>query len=131
MSSQVIEKSAKPRRSALRVGPGFDVLGHALKSRAAEFESWIYLVKGFGELQIKSAVIFRLHVLAVGFLAHFDVGDRISALLDVANLSGCIFGRAVEQGDGNNRGESTRDSAFEEEIKAGLVAGFHSVGSNI
>src|SRR5436305_8655937 len=93
---QIIEKTTKPRSAPLRIGPGSDVFGDSLKRWSSELEPRIDTVKSGGELKIKSSIVFRLHVLPVRLLAHFDVRHRVTALLDVAHLCGRVFRRAVE-----------------------------------
>ena len=103
-------------------GHDLDVLGDSFKDWAAQFEVRIDTVEGRGELQIQSGVVLWLHVLAVGFFAHFDVRHRIATFLDVRHLRGGVLGRAVQHGYGNDGGQAAGDSAGEEQIKARLIA---------
>src|SRR5208283_4486223 len=86
MSFEVIEESAEPRVAAARVFPNLDVFRDSLEDGASEFQFWIDGVERFGPLQIQRAIVFRNHVLAVGFLTLFYIGNRITAFLDVCNF---------------------------------------------
>jgi hypothetical protein len=64
-------------------------------------------------------------MLTVRFLAHFDVRDRVSARFDVTNLRCGIFGRGIQDSDGNHGRQAARYSAGEKEIESDLIpAGF-------
>src|SRR5437016_7459852 len=60
-------------------------------------------------------------MFAVGLFAHFDKADGIAAFLDVGNLSGGIFGSAVEHRDGNHRGQIVSHAAGEEQIEPSVL----------
>ena len=69
-------------------------------------------------LQIQRGVIFGKHVLAIGFFAHLDVGDRIASFLQIGNLRRCIVGSVVQHRDRHHGGKSARYTAGEEEIES-------------
>ena len=62
-----------------------------------------------------------MRVLAVGFLAHFDIADRIAALLDISDLRGRIVRRAVQHGHWNHGRQIVGDAAGEEKIEARVL----------
>src|SRR5579864_578492 len=72
-------------------------------------------------LNVERAIVLGHGMLPVGFLAHLDKGNRISALLDVCDLSSRIFRRAIKHGDRNHRGQVVGESASEEEIEAAVL----------
>jgi hypothetical protein len=131
VSFQIIQKASEPRISSARVGPNFDVFRDSLKDRAAQLECGIHSMERRGPLQIEGTVVFGQHVLAIGFLAHFNVGDRVGTFLEVSHLRRRVFGRAVEHRNGNDGGESARDAAGEEQVEAGLVTRLHAVRRNV
>src|SRR5579872_4125099 len=63
MSFQVIEETPEPGRPSLRIGPHLNVLSHAFEDRSAELEIWIDAMQRSCKLQVKSGVIFGLHIL--------------------------------------------------------------------
>ena len=128
---QVIEETAEPGSATLGVTPDLNVFGDAFENRASEFVIRVDAVESRGELQVQGPIVLGLHVLAVGLFAQLNVRDGIAALLDVGHLRGGIFGRAVQHRNGNDGGQAAGDSAGEEEVPAGLVAGFHAVGGDI
>src|ERR1700730_11245504 len=60
-------------------------------------------------------------MLAVRFLAHFDVSDTVAAFLDVGDLRRRIVGRAIQHGDRNHRRQVVGQSAGEEKIEAAVL----------
>ncbi len=80
---QIVDEASRPGGLAGSVGPGFDVLVDAGEDGAAEFEFGIDAMDGGGELDVERGVILWDHEMAVGFFAHFDVGDGIAALFEV------------------------------------------------
>src|ERR1700675_4594215 len=102
MRFQIIYEASHPGRASLRVGPHSDVFINSLENWPTQLELGINFVKSRRPLQVKRSVLFRHGVLAIGFLAHFDVSDGIAALFDVSDLRGRILGRAVEHSDGDH-----------------------------
>src|SRR5207249_8087595 len=103
MLFQVIDETSHPRCMSLCIWPNPNILIYAFENGPAKFEGRIYFVKGRGPLDVQSAVIFGHRVLAVGLLAHFDVGNTVSALLNVRDFSSRIIRRAIKHGDRNHR----------------------------
>ena len=131
MRLQVIDEPSHPGRPALRVRPHADVFVDAFKNRTAQLELRIDLVDCRGPLEVKRAVIFRHGVFAVGFLTHFDVTDRVTALLDVGDLGGGIVRRAVEHRHRNHGRQIVGHPAGEEHVEAAVLvaaAGVHIHG---
>ena len=73
MSLQIIQKAPEPGSAALGIRPDFNVFGHAFENWTTKLVLGIYAMQRGGELQIKSGIIFRLHVLAVRLFSHFDL----------------------------------------------------------
>ncbi len=111
----------------MRVRPHVNVLVHSFENRSAQLQAWIDLVKGDRPLKVKCAVILRHSVLAIRLLSHFDIGDRIASLLEIGDLGSGVFGRAVQHGDWNHRGQIVREAAGEEQIEAAVLVGSRSV----
>ena len=122
MRPQIVEESSQPRSAALRIRPDLDVLADSLKHRSAQFEVPINLVESGGELQVQSGVVLGQHVLAVGFFAHLDVRDRVTAFLDICHLRRGVLRRTVQHGYGDDGRQAAGDSAVEEQVKAGLIS---------
>src|ERR1700730_2223764 len=83
------------------------------------------------ELEIEFGVIFGQAMLAVGLLAHLDVGNWIAAFFDVRDFSGGIFRVVVKHGDGNHGGQAAGNAAGEEKIEAYLVSAIVDNGSRM
>ena len=73
-----------------------------------------------GELNIQSGIIFRQHVMAIGLLSHFDIGNGIFAALQILHFRSCIFRRVVDERDRNDCGQPTSKSARVEKIETHL-----------
>src|ERR1700678_3761401 len=73
-----------------------------------------------GPLYVQSGVIFGEHVLAVGLLAHFHVGDRIMTAFDVSNLGDGVLRIVVKKCDWDHGRQSARNTAREEQVEAYL-----------
>ena len=78
-------------------------------------------MNGGCRLQIKRGIVLRHGVLAVRFLAHFDVSDGISTLLDVCDLRRRVVRSAVEHGDRDHRRQIVGEAAGEEKIEAAML----------
>src|SRR5438876_7621523 len=74
-------------------------------------------MNGGCRLQIKRGIVLRHGVLAVRFLAHFDVSDGISTLLDVCDLRRRVVRSAVEHGDRDHRRQIVGEAAGEKRSK--------------
>ena len=83
MRLEVFQKPAKPGGVAVLVGPEQDVGVLSLEGRAAQLQVRIDTMQRCGKFQVKGAVVFRRHVLAVDFFAHFDVGDGVMTGFEV------------------------------------------------
>src|SRR5207245_9384044 len=78
-------------------------------------------MNGRSPLNVKRSVVFRHAVLAIRIFSHLDIADGVATLLNVGNLSGGIFRRAVKEGDGNHRGQVVSEPTGEENVKAGVL----------
>ena len=94
------------------------------------FRARIHLMNRGGELQIQSSVVLRKHVLAVGFLAHLDIGDGIAASFDDTRFAPPHL-RAwnTERATGIDRRQTARHAAGIKQIETDLVtAGLGHIG---
>ena len=81
-----------------------------------------------GPLQVERSVIFGQHVLAVRFLPHLHIGDRIISSLEIGDLVGGIFRCAIEHRHRQHRGQPARVAASIEKIKSDLISLIVDVG---
>ena len=79
------------------------------------------MVNRGGPLHVECAVILGHRVLAIGFLAHFYVTDRVSAFFEVGDLSSCVVGSSVEHGDRNHCRQIVGNSTGEEQIESAVL----------
>src|SRR5246500_3553906 len=73
------------------------------------------------KLNVERGIVFRVHEMAVGLFAHFDVRDWVAALFDVRDFVRGVFGDVVDHRDGNHGGQAARVTARVEEIEANLI----------
>ena len=72
---EVAQEAVHPGAVARSVGPGRPGVDVGLEAGAAEVECRVDAVQGVGPLNVQRAVVFRRHVLAVGFFAHLDAAQ--------------------------------------------------------
>ncbi len=120
MLLQIIDEPRRPRNPSIRIRPDLNVFVYALKRWAAQLQRRIHTMNRRRPLQVQRGVILRQHVLPIGFLAHLNVGDRISALLQIRNLRRRVVGSVVQHRDRNHRRQAARYAAGEEQIESHL-----------
>ena len=70
------------------------------------------------KFQIERTIVFRRHILAVHFFAHFDIGDRIVTRFKIFDFGSGIVGIVVHHGNRDNRGQALGDAALEKQVES-------------
>ena len=121
MGLEVSHEASHPGYSALSIWPHLDVFVDTFEDRSAQLQLRVNFVDCGGPLNIKCAVVFRHGVLTIGFLPHFYVSDAVATLLNVGDLSGCVFRCAIKHSDGNHRRQIVGKPAGKENIETTVL----------